>query len=239
MARSEANWISFAGVESGDVGARVTRLPDIPTAAARGQAVEIPGRDGALWLSDDAFREVALTVELELGTDADEGRASAWLTGEGELILSDRDDWCWRARVSREVEWKRGVYAGGVRRGAVTFACQPFRYQAGSPAMAPITQPKVFSGRGNWPAKPVITVYGAGDIHLMINDATVLLTGVEDSITLDCEAMMAFRGGENASGRVTMLSEDDRWPALSPGKNRISWTGDVEKVVLRPNWRMR
>ena len=37
----------------------------------------------------------------------------------------------------------------------------------------------------------------------------------------------------------TLLNEkmDGDFPVLKPGNNMISWTGDVEKVVIQPNWR--
>ena len=238
MSREKGLWISFGGVDSDEQDIRVAALPEIPIAAARGAAVEIPGRDGTLWLADETFDDVTLEVELEF----DEERlddAARWLSGKGELILSSLEEFCWRARVERGIALKPGTYAGGRLRGTAAFVCQPFRYRPGRPAMAPITAPKRFSGQGTWPARPVITVHGSGDIHLMLNGATVLFTGVDGRITLDCEAMMAFRDGVNASGQVSILSDDDAWPVLSTGQNSINWSGAVEKIVIVPNWRWR
>ena len=239
MSRSDAAWIAFRGVRSDAMGVRVARLPDVPVAEERGKSVEIPGRDGALWLSDDSFREVTMKAALELKPGADLSAVAKWLTGDGELVLSDMPEYGFRARVVKGFDIERGVYAMGIRRATVHFACAPFRYQAGSPAMAPITAAGLFEGDGNWPALPAITVYGSGDINLMVNDATVLLSDVNGHITLDCEAMMAFRDGVNASPRATILSDDDQWPRLLPEGNRISWSGSVSQVVIEPRWRWR
>ena len=239
MSRTNALWIAFAGRRSDDMGVRVAALPDVPVAAARGTAVAVPGRDGSLWLPEEAFDDIALKVPLELLPGADAGAISAWLTGEGELITSDAPARCFRARVTRGFEWKRGAYASGRLRAEVEFTCQPFRYEPGNPAMARMAAPCTFEGRGNWSARPVITVYGTGDIDLMVNGASVLLDGVEDSITLDCEAMMAFRDGVNRSPKVTLMSEGDEWPRLNPGTNAVNWSGAVEGVEIRPNWRWR
>ena len=239
MSRSDALWIAFKGIKTSDMGVRVTRLPDVPVAEARGQAVEIPGRDGTLWIGDDSFNDIEMKVEMEFRSEADVSAVAAWLTGEGELVLSDMADYGFRARVVRGFDLERGVFAMGTRRAAVWFRCQPFRYQAGSPVMDPMTQPGVFEGRGTWWTAPAITVYGSGDIDLMVNDATVLLKDVDDHICLDCEAMMAFRDGENASPQVTLMSDDDLWPRLLPGENSVSWSGAVQRVVIEPRWRWR
>lgn len=239
MARSDALWFSFAGVESPDMGVRVTRLTDIPVAEARGRAVEIPGRDGTLWLDDGAFRDITIRIDIELGRDAEPEAVAAWLTGRGDLILSTLEEYRYEARIVKGFELKRGVYARGLYRATVEFACKPFRYLAGRPLMRPITAPGSFAGQGTWPARPVITVYGSGDINLLVNDATVLLDDVDGHITLDCDAMMAFRDGVNVSPQATILSDDDGWPRLNPGRNRISWTGSVARVVIQPNWRWR
>lgn len=239
MARSDAAWIAFKGISSSDMGVRVAKLPDVPVAGERGKAVEIPGRDGVLWLPDDSFEAIEMKVELELTDTADISGLTAWLTGSGELVLSDMPEYGYRARVAKGFDLERGMYAAGRKKAVVHFTCAPFRYQAGSPEMEPITAAGLFAGNGNWPALPAITVYGSGDINLMVNDATVLMTGVDGHITLDCEAMMAFKDGVNASTQVTLMSDDDLWPRLDPASNRISWSGSVSSVVIEPRWRWR
>ena len=239
MARSDAAWISFKGIRSSDMGVRVAKLPDVPVAGERGKAVEIPGRDGVLWLSDDSFEAVEMKIELELTDGADISNLATWLTGSGELNLSDMPEYGYRARVAKGFGFERGVFTAGKRKATIHFICEPFRYQAGSPEMDPITAAGLFPGDGNLPALPAITVYGSGDINLMVNDASVLMRSVSGHITLDCEAMMAFRDGVNASTQVTLMSDDDLWPRLDPASNRISWSGSVSRVVIEPRWRWR
>ena len=239
MARENALWFAFDGTRSDDMGLRVARLPDIPAAEARGESVEIPGRDGALWLPDHTFRPVTMRVTFEAGGATDIEAATAWLTGEGRLVLSTFPEHYWRARVVRGFQWEPGIHPGGGWQGSVEFSCQPFRYRLGDPSMDPITEPGTFMGDGTWPARPVVTVYGSGSITLMLNDASVLLEDVDDHVTLDCDAMMAFRDDENVSPTVTLLSDGDEWPTLEPGLNLINWTGSVLRVEIRPNWRWR
>ena len=81
-------------------------------------------------------------------------------------------------------------------------------------------------------SEPVITVYGSGDITLMVGTDIVELEGISGSITLDSQIHEAYSG--TASMNSAMSGE---FPVLKPGQNAISWTGDVTKVEISPNWR--
>lgn len=256
MARQNALWISFDGQTSSDLGVRVAEITGIPAAEARGKAVEIPGRDGTLWLSDGAYKDIAIKIDVEVGASHLEA-AAAWLSGAGALILSVLPEHFYAARVTKGIDLKRGIYAGGVYRGTVEFTCAPFRYLVNEEELTFTTPTTGIRGQGTWTARPVITVYGQGHINLMVNRASVLLSDVDDHITLDCDAMMAFKDGVNMSPGVTIMENSDGeelWPELSPDLNQISWStaaadtgassaeaaaSSVARVVVQPNWRWR
>lgn len=256
MAKGRKNdlWISFKGVKSTDIGVRVTQIPAIQIAEERGKAVEIPGRDGQLWLSDNSYKAISLRIELEVSSTTNLSEVTAWLSGSGNLILSTLADYYWKARIVKGFDVVSGIFLHGNYRTTVEFICQPFRYQVGDPIMEPITSATIFNGMGTAVAKPIITVNGSGNINLMINRASVLITGIDEYITLDCDAMMAYKGDVNMSPNITIMSEDDEWPALTPGSNEINWstaaenTGStaaeeansyVTNVIIQPNWRWR
>ena len=81
-------------------------------------------------------------------------------------------------------------------------------------------------------SEPVITVYGSGDITLMVGTAIVELEGVSGSITLDSELQEAYSG---TTGMNSAMSGE--FPILKPGMNAVSWSGEVTKVEVKPNWR--
>lgn len=236
---------TFAGTTSASMGLRVTKLPDVQIAEERGEAVEIPGRDGELWLSDNSFKPVTHRIEFEIGSSANINAITAWLSGSGNLIISTFPNHYWKARIIKGFDLKSGIYVSGYYRTTVEFSCSPFRYQVGDPTLSPITSAQTFTGSGTWTAKPIITVNGSGSMNLLVNGATVLLDDISPSITLDCDAMMAFKGNVNASPQVTILSDDDEWPTLVPGTNMINWSnvsgvsGSITSVVIQPNWRWR
>ena len=243
MAREDRLWLSFRGTRSEAMGVRVLKLPALPAAAPRGKLAEIAGRDGALWRDDGGSETVALEALMRLGPGATREAVAAWLSGAGDLVLGDSPEFRCRARVLEAVTFARDRFGPGSLTAEVCFTCQPFRCLADEAPLPAITEAAVFPGRGTEKARPEITVHGDGDINLMVNDVTALLEDVDDHITLDCEAMMAFKDGVNASGKVTLLGGDDgdEWPTLRPegGENRINWTGNVTKVEVQPHWRWR
>lgn len=85
---------------------------------------------------------------------------------------------------------------------------------------------------GSISAEPVITVYGSGEITLMIGMTICDLTDVSGSITLNSALMEAYSGVTSQNDR---MSGD--FPVLLPGRNAVSWVGNVTRVVIEPNWR--
>jgi len=81
-------------------------------------------------------------------------------------------------------------------------------------------------------SEPVITVYGTGDITLMVGTVIVELEGITGSITLDSELQEAYSGTTSMNSAMS-----GEFPILKPGMNAISWTGEVTKVEVKPNWR--
>ena len=81
-------------------------------------------------------------------------------------------------------------------------------------------------------SEPIITVYGSGEITLMVGQFIVELADFEGSITINSELQEAY-------SRITSMnsSMSGGFPLLVPGNNAISWTGDVTRIEIEPNWR--
>jgi len=90
----------------------------------------------------------------------------------------------------------------------------------------------VLNNPGSVYAEPVLTVYGDGDITLMIGQQLVELEGISGSIVIDSVLKEAYKESELQNDRMS-----GEFPVLRPGGNAISWTGDVSRIVVTPNWR--
>lgn len=250
-------FVSFKGIRNEHVGARLIDMPERQIATPRGQSVEIPGRDGILWLPDgDSYDPITIKVSFAIPDPSDEFAVLDWLSGMGDLVLGDAPEFFYPySRVITSAKLNRITPRLAGKRLTVTFTCAPFRRLLDEEPLT-FTEAAVFSGQGSKRSRPEITVYGNGDINLMVNGSTVLLSDVDDHITLDCEAMMAFKDGVNASPQVTLLGGEendvysDDWPSLRPAgeTNRISWSDDggdgstvlnTTRVVVQPKWRWR
>lgn len=86
---------------------------------------------------------------------------------------------------------------------------------------------------GNTTSRPILTIYGQGDIGLYINDVQVLdiALGDEQYITIDSVAMEAYKDTtENLKNRL--VTGDYNKLALNAGANKIYFTGNVTKYEI-------
>ena len=85
---------------------------------------------------------------------------------------------------------------------------------------------------GTVASEPVVTVYGSGTITLMIGMTLVELENIDGSITLDTPLQEAYKGLDSLNSAM-----NGDFPLLQAGTNAVSWTGNVSRVEIRPNWR--
>lgn len=85
--------------------------------------------------------------------------------------------------------------------------------------------------RGNIYSRPVITLYGSGQIELSINGVLLyeIVLGDAGYITLDGIKMDAYRGNDLMNRSVVGDYENLK---LKVGRNTISWVGDVTKLEI-------
>ena len=82
-------------------------------------------------------------------------------------------------------------------------------------------------------AEPVITMEGNGDIDLTVGEVTLGIAGLASSITIDVPQRLAYKDGINLTGSLT----GDEWPTLPVETTAVSWTGNVSRLTITPNWR--
>ncbi|MBR3428680.1 MAG: phage tail protein, partial [Clostridia bacterium] len=94
------------------------------------------------------------------------------------------------------------------------------------------TSGETITNPGSVNSEPLITVYGSGNITLMIGTTIVELTNVSSNIVLDCALKEAYKG-------TTLMNDhmSGDFPVLKPGLNAVSWSGNVTSIVISPKWR--
>ena len=228
------DWFIWNGKKCTEYGIHVLEQPSITLPAERATFTNIPGKAGSLTLleGDDVYDDLILTAQCMI---SDPGRISdiaAYLKGSSTVTFANRRGGCYNARIVHQISFEKILRGNPHRSFAVNFRCKPFWYQENVPEITVPTSGTFVTNPGSVYAEPVITVYGSGEITLMVGMTIVELDGITDSITLDTPLMEAY---SHVTSMNSNMSGD--FPTLVPGVNAISWTGNVTKVVIQPNWR--
>ena len=228
------DWFSWNGVKSTDYGVHITTQPSVIRASERATFTNVPARSGSLTTleTDDVYDDFILPVECAIRDMSRIHEIGAWLKGAGTLRLAVRPGGFFYARVANQIEFVKVLRNHENRTFTVNFRCQPFWYAEAVPPITLTTSGSTITNPGNVPSDPVITVYGSGEITLMVGQTIVELEDISGSITLDGPLMEAYSG--TASMNDNMSGD---YPTLAPGMNAVSWSGSVTKIEVRPNWR--
>ena len=111
---------------------------------------------------------------------------------------------------------------------------QPFRYPK-DVAPVVLTSAGTIENIGTVYSEPIIEIEGSGDVSLTIGRKTMHLT-INNKATIDCR--QGKQNIFNASGAVqNTLRKRGGFFEIPVGLNGVTYTGDVRKVTIRPNWR--
>ncbi|HUM61128.1 MAG TPA: phage tail protein, partial [Clostridia bacterium] len=157
---------------------------------------------------------------------------AAWLKGSGTVTFANRTGGYYKARIANQIPFEKVLRGNPHCAFAVNFRCFPFWYQEDAATITVTTSGTMVTNPGSVYAEPILTVYGSGDITLMVGTTIVELENISGSIVLDCALQEAYLGSTLMNEHMT-----GEFPVLKPGANAISWTGTVTKVVVKPNWR--
>ncbi|MDL2205474.1 hypothetical protein LJC33_01020 [Eubacteriales bacterium OttesenSCG-928-N13] len=229
-----ADWFQFKDTRSTEMGVYVTTYPPIALPEERVEFVTVPGRSGSLTVTegDCVYDDITLSVECMVHDLGTLDQISGWLRGRGDLVLGNRPDTYYKARVVNQIELEKIVRGRPHRAFAVVFRCVPFRYQYPASEAVEFTESGSMMNPGNVYAEPLITITGSGEIDLTIRESTLHLEDVSGSITIDTAARLAYNGSINQSFKLT-----GDWPVIPVGTSMVAWTGGATKVSISPNWR--
>ena len=194
----------------------------------------MPGRPGSLTTleGDDVYDDLILTAQCMISDPSSIRTIASYLKGSGKVAFANRPGGFYFARIVNQIPFEKILRGNPHRSFAVNFRCKPFWYQENVPEITVTTSGTFVTNPGSIYSEPVITVYGSGEITLMVGMTIVELEDISGSIVIDSVLQEAYQG--------TALMNDHmngEFPVLKPGMNAISWTGTVTKVVVKPNWR--
>ncbi len=87
---------------------------------------------------------------------------------------------------------------------------------------------------GNYYSRPQLTIYGSGTINLSLNDNQIFVINMGETatnITIDTNAMEAYQGTPDTLMNRYVDGDYNNFK-LKVGKNTLTWSGNLTKIVI-------
>lgn len=235
--------IYWDNMSSADMNVIVESAPDLPIPARKMEVISVPGRNGDIVISQDAYENVTQEYKIAIiGEDQTlpkEVRAvMEWLmrpVGYARLEDSFNPDVFRMAYYKSSKSVVNSLNTLG--RATIQFECKPQRFlRIGEHSILASSGMKL-SNPSPYTAKPIIAIKGTGTASLTVGDSVVSISafGTGGEIDLDCESQSAFYGTTNMNDKISITSGG--FPELKEGDTQISWTGNgVTEVIITPRW---
>lgn len=236
--QGEGGWdlynISFKGDSCANYGIIPVRRPSVPAPEIRVEETQIPGMDGTLVETDGAYNNIVIPVEFNFLVPSDKWmaayrRAKRWLTGSGNLILGDDQEYFYKVLYCNITSAERTSRRLGNLE--AEFTCYPYAFLvSGQIKYAPAEveyNPYMVS-------HPVYIITGSGGCDLTVNGNKMDVT-VNQEITIDTDRMVAYN--DEMVNQSNLLSGNYEDLYLLEGQNTISITDGFNLSVI-PNWRV-
>ncbi len=222
------------GTDCRQYGIHVTEQPPVTIPAERSTQTNVPGRPGSLTQleGEDVYDDLLLTATCFISDTVQIPAIAAWLKGSGTVTFANRTGGYYKARIANQIPFEKVLRGNPHCAFSVNFRCFPFWYQEDAANITVNTSGTIVTNPGSVYAEPILTVYGSGDITLMVGTTIVELEDISGSIVIDCALKEAYLGSALMNDHMT-----GDFPVLKPGANAVSWSGVVTRVVIQPNWR--
>lgn len=225
------------------VGIKVYKSNILSAPSRNLEFVEVQGRNGALTI-DNGFNDFTLNLECALVNEHEEVESMAQLARRAKKYLLDGTncklqtnedmDFYLLGTYSSDIDIEEAIENFGLFQ--AQFRCKPYRLSNKSRTVEITTQNTIVKNT-EYKTKPVIDVYGTGDITISINAQEVILKDLEGYIQLDCDLMNATTVNslnKTVNANHKMYSD---FPILEEGDNGVSWILGTEatftKIIIK------
>lgn len=228
------DWFTWKGKRCTEYGIRVIRQPDYVRPQERVTFTSVPGRSGSLTILEgqDVYDDLLVSVECILLDLTRLNEITQWLKGADKVTFATRQGGFFYAHVVNQIAFEQVMRGKPHRRFAVNFRCQPFFYLSDIPAITVITSGSYVNNPGSVFAQPVLQITMSGDAQISVGTSYFELIGITGTVTVDSVLTETYM---NNASHNSHHSGD--YPRLHPGANIISWSGNVSKISITPNWR--
>lgn len=228
-------YIEWKGIRSETIpGLLICELPPITKPKIRTSITKIDGRDGDI-VDELGYESYTKSIKIGLTRNYDIDAVAKYFTGEGNLVLSEEPTKVYKCKIIDKIDFEKLLR---FKTATVKFHTQPFKYLKNevSKEISITTQTSlVVKNQGLEISKPIITLYGSGNVEIAINGSTMFeytFPEGETAVVIDSLQEEAYLDGVYKNRN--MLGE---FPKLIVGNNTITWTGTLTKIKVDPKSR--
>ena len=232
------NYLIFNGVNTlTDLNLHIDELPIIGSFEESKDLIEVTGRDGFLTYNYNSRKYQTIDIKISARNTDNINQIKKLFSGSGKLILSNNEERYYQATVINKIDFERLLMY--YNEFVVTFAIQPFSYELINNEINIITTQQ-FKNPTNTSCQPIIKIYkrngtnGAGNVY--IGNETIQIKAIDEYVELDFTLQEAYtvKDGVVKSCNSNVLCDYDE---IEPGDTRISFDGNISKLVILPNFR--
>lgn len=236
------NQFTYNGVKSfDDMSMIIKARPTVTTTRRRITPTSVPGRTGDILIDDEGFENYDRTYSVAIIADNEPleviiNKIKRWLFANVNYCkLEDTYDsrYFYKAFVNNAVEIMPITH--NLAEAEITFNCKAYKYAKDGLQSTALTAAGVIVNHEAFTALPIIQLFGSGEVTLYINNRSYYIKSCTDGMILNSEIGQAY-----SSDETTLLNNNIKFtdfPVLDIGHNNISWTGDITKLIITPNWR--
>lgn len=212
----------------------VTDFGETEVAKPHAESVDVYGLNGSYRVLDGSYESYERTISFYVPKLVDISTIIDKFQPKENLIeFSYQLGSYFYADFSGATYNRNGMHAWKID---VKLIMQPFRYQKNVDPIV-LTSSGTINNLGTIYSEPIIEIEGDGDISLTIGRKTMYLA-IKTKATIDCR--QGKQNIYNATGAVqNTLRKRGGFLEIPTGEVGVSFTGNVRKIIIQPNWRYK
>lgn len=212
----------------------VVDFGEVSGAEPRGEVASLHGVNGSYRILDGSFNSYERTFKFYIKKLTDISViVDKFQSNDNILEFSYHPESMFYANFLNATYKPSGNHAWEL---TIKLTMQPFRYQKN-------VNPEVFTTSGTITnpgtvySEPVLEIEGDGDVSITIGNKTMYLS-LQNKATVDCR--QGRQNIYNATGSIqNTLRKRGGFFEIPVGRSGVTFTGNVRKVTIRPNWRYK